>query len=91
MEQQKLEAQVREGDHAKRILEDPLVNEVLQSMRETIYHNISTSRFDATDEREELYKQLVAVKAFEREFTKRINQGKVARTRLEQLINYLTR
>lgn len=85
----KLESQKRRGEHAARILKDSLVQEVLVGMRETVFHNIKTSHFKQSEEREELYRMLKAIEAFEREFKDRINTGKKAESKLKELLNKL--
>jgi hypothetical protein len=80
------EASVR-GERAKQILNDKLVKGALTSMRESVYHNISTSHFKAVDEREDLYKMLQAITHFENEFKRHISGGKKARSMLDKLFN----
>ena len=84
-----LELKMRRGQHAARILKDSLVQEALTGMRETVYHNIKTSHFKQSEEREELYRMLKAIEAFEREFKDRINGGKKAESKLKELLNKL--
>lgn len=87
MEERELKEKVQRGDHAKRILTDKLVQEALTGMRETVYQNIRTSHFKDVDEREDLYKMLKAIDAFERQFTDAINGGKKAKSRLKELLS----
>ena len=86
-----LEAKKRRGEHAARILKDSLVQEALNGMRETVYHNIRSSHFKDVDEREDLYRMLKTVDCFERQFTDAINGGKKAESRLKELLNKITR
>lgn len=74
------------GEHASRILGDSLVQEALKGMRDTVFHNIETSNFKQADEREDLYKMLKAISAFERQFKDAINGGKKAKSRLMELL-----
>lgn len=85
MEERELKEKAQRGEHAKRILEDKLVQEALVGMRETVYHNIRTSHFRQVEEREDLYKMLKAIDSFERQFTDAIAGGKKARSRLKEL------
>jgi hypothetical protein len=87
--ERELKAQVQKGDNAARVLKDPLIQEALTGMRETVYHNIRTSNFKQFEEREDLYKMLKAIDAFEKQFTDVINGGKKAKTRLKDLLNKL--
>ena len=84
-EERELHADVQRGERARQILKDPLVEGALNSMRETVYHNISTSHFKAVDEREDLYKMLQAITHFETEFKRHINGGKKAQSLLKKL------
>ena len=81
-----LRGKVNRGDHAQRILDDPLVKEVLENMRQTVYYNIATSNFKQVEERENLYLMLKAIEGFEREFKDAINGGKKAQSRLINLL-----
>jgi hypothetical protein len=80
-----LTAQVNLGDHASRILRDPLVKSSLEEMRTTVFHNIRTSKHKDSAEREELYLMLKAIDGFEQEFIKVINGGKKAESRIRDL------
>ena len=84
-EENDLRNKVNRADHAERILTDKIVQEALTGMRETVYHNIRTSHFKDTDEREDLYKMLKSIDSFERQFTDAINGGKKAKSRLKEL------
>ena len=86
-----LREKVQRANQARVLLNDPLLQECLKDMRETVFYNIRTSHHDATEEREDLYRMLKAIDGFEREFTRRISDGKVAQSRLDQLINKIRR
>lgn len=75
------------GERAKQLLKDPMINEALTNMRETVYHNIRTSHYSKADEREDLYKMLRAIDAFENEFTRIIRGGEKAKSLLDKLFN----
>lgn len=89
MSERELKLKVQKGENAHRIINEPLIQEALEGMRSTVYHNIRTSNFKQVDEREDLYKQLKAIDAFERQFTDMINGGKKAESRLQELLNKL--
>lgn len=76
---------VAEGERARQLLKDPMIVEALTGMRETVYHNIRTSSYKEIEEREELYKMLKAIDAFEDQFKRRIDRGQKAKTLLEKL------
>lgn len=73
------------GKQADRLLNDPLIKEVLQGMRDALCKNLETSAWRDNEEREEIYRMLKTVTAFERELIKRVKAGKVALSYLEQL------
>jgi hypothetical protein len=77
---------VRRADHAERILKDPLINEAFDAIRDNIFKKISVSSFGQKDEREDLYRMLRAVESFEGQFKKYINDGKLAKNRLKELL-----
>jgi hypothetical protein len=64
-----------------------LLNEALCGMRETLYHNIRTSSYKAADEREECYRMLKAVDAFESQLVTKIKGGEKAQGLLEKILN----
>lgn len=80
--EQNMKEKVQKGDHAARIMDDPMVKAALGGMREVIYNNIRTSHFSNKEEREYLYLQLKAIDHFEKQFTDAISGGKKARLRL---------
>lgn len=85
IKQSDLDAKIRKGEHAERLINDPLVKEVLENMRNTVYNNIRTSHYKDREDREDLYKSLKAIDAFETEFKQMINGGKKAKKTLKDL------
>lgn len=82
---QELAKATQDGERARQLLKDPMIVETLTNMRETVYHNIRTSHHSKVEEREDLYKMLRAIDAFEGEFNKRIDKGKKAKSIIERL------
>jgi hypothetical protein len=82
-----LQQDINLAENAKRLLNDPLLSESLLNMRETLYHNIRTSSYKATDEREECYRMLKAVDAFESQLISKIKGGEKAQGLLEKMLN----
>lgn len=80
-----LVAQVQKGEKADRIINDPLVKEVLEKMRTTVYNNIESSHFAASEEREELYKTLKVIRGFEKAFADEVRAATKAKHKLEEL------
>lgn len=84
-EELKLRQQMAEAERARQLLEDPMIVAALDDMRNTVYTNIRTSSFRQKEEREYLYLQLKAIDEFERKFKLRIQNGRLAESRLEEL------
>ena len=84
-EELKLRQQMAEAERARQLLEDPMIVAALDDMRNTVYTNIRTSSFRQKDEREYLYLQLKAIDEFERKFKLRIQNGRLAESRLAEL------
>lgn len=84
-QKRELEQDIIRAEKAKQILNSDIVVEALTGMRETAYHNIRTSHFKAIEEREDLYKMLKAIDAFEEEFKRRIRGGQKAKSLLDKL------
>lgn len=80
-----LRQQIAEAERARQLLKDPMIVAALDEMRDTVYTNIRTSGFRQTEEREYLYLQLKAIDEFERKFKLRIQNGKLAESRLSEL------
>lgn len=84
-EELKLRQQMAEAERARQLLEDPMIVAALDDMRNTVYTNIRTSSFRQKEEREYLYLQLKAIDEFERKFKLRIQNGRLAESRLAEL------
>jgi hypothetical protein len=84
-EELKLRQTMADAERARQLLEDPMIVAALDDMRNTVYTNIRTSNFKQKEEREYLYLQLKAIDEFERKFKLRIQNGKLAESRLTEL------
>ncbi len=80
-----LRQQIVDAERARQLLKDPMLVAALDDMRNTVYTNIRTSSFRQKDEREYLYLQLKAIDEFERKFKLRIQNGRLAESRLAEL------
>ena len=87
MSDKDLEKRVVMSDRAAQVLQDPLITGAIDEMRQTAFDNWRTSSFKDTEEREELYKMVRAIDEFEAHFKRRVNDGKVAKSQLDQLTN----
>ena len=90
-EELRLKESIAKADRAERIMTDPLVVDALDKMRSTLYHNIETSGWRARGEREEAYRLLKLLGRFKAEFEAYMRDGKVSRSKLEQLTNKIMR
>lgn len=84
-DEMELRKQIADGERARQLLKDPMIVAALDDLRETVYTNIRTSSFKQKEEREYLYLQLKAIDEFERKFKFRIQNGKLAESRLTEL------
>lgn len=80
-----LKRKMAEAERARQLLKDPMLVAALDDMRTVVYTNIRTSSFRQKEEREYLYLQLKAIDEFERRFKLRIQEGKLAESRLEEM------
>ena len=80
-----LRQQVVDAERARQLLKDPMLVAALDDLRNTVYTNIRSSSFRQKEEREYLYLQLKAIDEFERKFKIRIQNGKLAESRLSEL------
>lgn len=86
-----LRQQIAEAERARQLLKDPMIVAALDELRNTVYTNIRTSSFRQKEEREYLYLQLKAIDEFERKFKLRIQNGKLAESRLDEMKRKLKR
>lgn len=83
----RLEREVRSGQRAKNITDDPIYWEILSTMRNTLYDNLESSAWKSVDEREEIVRMLKTITAFDNEFQRRVSHGQVAQGKIAQLTN----
>ena len=74
----------QKGIRASQVYNDPLVQEALRGMEDTLFYNFKTSKYKDLDDREEIYKQLQAIRGFKDQFEKWIRDGEGARIALDQ-------
>lgn len=70
---------IRRAEQAARILDDPLIQEVLASMREDFTDQWRNSRPDDVEAREGAYRMLRCVDRFEEKLITLVNSGKIAK------------
>lgn len=83
--EQEYDRQIARAERAKQLLNDSLLQEFIEGLRETTYDNIRTSPRQNVEEREELYKMLRVIDSFETQFKRAMDDGKVARSRLDAI------
>lgn len=86
-----LKKEQQRGLRAKQLIDDELIKNAFSDIRTNIYRKISESSFKQKDEREDCYRMLRAIEAFEGQFKKHINTGKLAEDRLSQLMRKIKR
>lgn len=74
----------QKGLAVKRILNDPLLKEALQSMRDDCYQSIESSAFFQRRNREEAYKLLRTINSFENKLKKAVENGAVEGAKQER-------
>lgn len=90
MKENEIKEQVKKGARAKQLLNDPMIQEFLKEIRDSVFTNIRTSHFKDIEEREDLYKMLQVIDRFEGTFNRYINTGKLAQSRLDGLKEKVT-
>lgn len=86
-EELELKKKIERGNKAEQILKDPLIKEAIQNMKNTVYHNIETSSYRQTKQREELYRMLKTIDHFQSQFEQMVNGKKKAESMLQALLN----
>lgn len=87
----KLKRDQQAGLKARQLLEDPMINDALNAIRKNLYDKIARSDFDQSEAREDAYRMLRSVEAFEGQFKRFINTGKIAEEKLGLLGNIVKR
>jgi len=76
------EIQERERE-AKRILAEPLVQEAFKTLEEGFIDAWKNTPVDAGEDREQLYRLLQCLQAFQSHFRSVLEEGQIARNRLK--------
>lgn len=76
---------IAKGSEAEILLKNPLLKEVLESMRKAQHEGIERSKFSDKEGREECYKMLRTITAFEDNLKHMVSNGKAASTILENI------
>jgi hypothetical protein len=80
-----LEKQKQRGIRARQILDDSLTKEALQAIREDIYSDIAKTDHKQLEDRENSYRMLKTLEAFEKKFKRFMEKGTIAEAKLNPL------
>ena len=80
-----LEQESRRGEQARRLLEDPLLQEAFTTVEATLHVTWSTTTDDATDERERLWLMLKLLRRVRANVIEVLQTGKLADGQLAEV------
>jgi hypothetical protein len=80
-----LEQESRRGEQARRLLEDPLLQEAFSAVEATLHVTWSTTSDDAADERERLWLMLKLLRRVRGRLAEVLETGRLADTQLAEL------
>ena len=86
MSELELRDAIAKAANAERIITDPMTIDAIDALRRDAYVKIEQTKPGQTQEREYLYLYLKAITNFEAQFAYALEEGKVARNALEDLI-----
>lgn len=78
------EDQIRRGVEASQLMANPLLSQALDAIRADLFDKIERTTWRQKSAREAIYQQLVACNNFESQLKYHIENGKLARSWLEQ-------
>ena len=85
MTEREAEEKMQKAQEAMRIINSPIVEDALRSMREKVYTAIESSRAGDEAARTQAYYMLRAIAMFDDEFKRKINDGKKAKSFLDSI------
>jgi hypothetical protein len=77
------EDKIQKAREAEELLNNDLLKNALKGMEDTLIYNLKTSHWKNTDEREEIYRQLVLIPKFVERLSYWIREGADARAKLD--------
>lgn len=80
-----LHKQIKRGKDAEKVLNNPLIAEALEGMRESMHSGWARSGFNDKNGRNECYIMLRAIDSFDAQLKCWVTNGKAAETTLEKL------
>lgn len=82
-----LEQESRRGEQARRLLEDPLLQEAFATVETTLHDTWSTTGDEATDERERIWLMLKLLRRVRARLSEVLETGRLADTQLAEMTN----
>ena len=79
-----LKNQIQKAQRAEQLLNDPLIQEFIISVRGDLLNKFESTKLESASERKDAWNQGQVLKLFLAKFTKAIKEGKDARSLLEQ-------
>jgi hypothetical protein len=89
--QEKATEEVQRGELARQILDNPIYQESLISIRGELMHKFEQTSFKDSDTREEIWRQIQTVKRFELYIKQVLETGKLGRQTLGLLDKFKNR
>lgn len=74
------------ANRAMQIIEDPMIQEAFDLMRQDAYAKIEATKPGQAQEREYLYLYLKAITNFEQQFAFTIDEGRVAKSKWDEFV-----
>ncbi len=85
MNEQELRQQVARAERARQLLNDPMIQDALKTMRENFFDDIQSSHMKDVETRDNAYLMLKTIGLFELQFKRAIDGGKVAQSILDDI------
>ncbi len=74
-----------QGEWARQLKDNPVLQNAIDTMRASCHHNIENTKFNQQEERDEAWRKLQTIKAFETYIQNVITTGKLAEERISLL------
>jgi len=84
MNEVELERKKQRGIRARQLLDDELIKNAFNDIRDNLYQKIASSSFDQSNERENCYHMLRAVESLEGVFKQHIQEGRISEEKLKR-------
>jgi O-phosphoseryl-tRNA(Cys) synthetase len=81
-EEERLSVEISQEEQAKKIINNPLFQKVFVEYSGQLYNALKRTKWNESEEREEIYRQLKSLDTMEAKFTEALQTGKLARHQL---------